>query len=381
MLKRKKLFVLGILIVGMLAVAVVSVVGSTGFSDDFSSSVLDPSWEVVSGLGRYSLTDNPGYLRYYLEGPMAYSGGWRTGYSPGVWDPSLTLIRPFEGDNWILKTKVTYNAHACSDVNTPIYGSNGAQYQDLYIVFGEGINDYLRVERGTDWYYGSDVRLMAVLISNGVEIVRVNTLPAPDDVVKQEEGGGWGRYTYWYEVVRNGQEITFRYSYDGTNYVTVFSASLTTTVEATQRVIIAAGVWTTAGSHTDLDYIQVTPSVVPSTIDIDPDTLNLKSKGNWITVYTELPEDYSVEDIDIYSVILSKINGVLLEPPLYTIGPSEIGDYDENDIPDLMVKFDRQELIPLLEVGDVKLIISGELVDGPMFEGTDTIRVIEKGKK
>lgn len=186
---------------------------------------------------------------------------------------------------------------------------------------------------------------------------------------------------YWYEVVRNGQEITFRYSYDGTNYVTVFSASLTTTVEATQRVIIAAGVWTTAGSHTDLDYIQVTPSVVPSTIDIDPDTLNLKSKGNWITVYTELPEDYSVEDIDIYSVILSKINGVLLEPPLYTIGPSEIGDYDENDIPDLMVKFDRQELIPLLEVGDVKLIISGELVDGPMFEGTDTIRVIEKGKK
>jgi hypothetical protein len=45
-----------------------------------------------------------------------------------------------------------------------------------------------------------------------------------------------------------------------------------------------------------------------------------------------------------------------------------------------MVKFDTQELIPLLEVGDAELTVSGELIDGPMFEGSDTIRVIDKGK-
>ena len=121
---------------------------------------------------------------------------------------------------------------------------------------------------------------------------------------------------------------------------------------------------------------------IPATIDINPGTLNLKSKGNWITVYTELPEDYSVEDIDIYSIFLSKINGESLASPLYTVGPSEIGDYDENDIPDLMVKFDRQELISLLEItGTVELSVYGELLDGTPFEGCTNIQVIDKGKK
>lgn len=58
----------------------------------------------------------------------------------------------------------------------------------------------------------------AKLISNGVGIVSC-TLLAPDDAIKQKDGGGWFVYTYWYEVARSGQEITFRYSYDGKNYV------------------------------------------------------------------------------------------------------------------------------------------------------------------
>ena len=51
--------------------------------EDFSEPTLDPSWEVVPGLGSYSLTDHPGYLRYYLEGPLAYKGSWRGREHPG----------------------------------------------------------------------------------------------------------------------------------------------------------------------------------------------------------------------------------------------------------------------------------------------------------
>ncbi|MCK4733338.1 MAG: hypothetical protein KAT65_12865 [Methanophagales archaeon] len=119
---------------------------------------------------------------------------------------------------------------------------------------------------------------------------------------------------------------------------------------------------------------------IQATVTIKPESLNLKSKGKWVTCYIELPDGYSVEDIDIDSVALTKINGDLPDPPLYTVGPSGIGDYDDDGIPDLMVKFDSQELIPLLEVGDAELTVAGELYDGPPFEGTDTIRVMDKGK-
>lgn len=124
------------------------------------------------------------------------------------------------------------------------------------------------------------------------------------------------------------------------------------------------------------------PRILSATIDIDPDTLNLKSKGKFITCYIELPEDYYVEDIDRDSVALTEINDDLLDSPLYTLGPSEIGDYDEDGIPDLMVKFDREKLIAVLGVGDeVEITARGKLINGTLFKGSDTIKVIDKGKK
>jgi hypothetical protein len=78
---------------------------------------------------------------------------------------------------------------------------------------------------------------------------------------------------------------------------------------------------------------------------------------------------------------LNKINGQELDTPLYPIGPTEIGDYDENAIFDLMVKFDRQALMLLLTPGDANLSVSFELTDGTPFESSNTIRVIDKGRK
>lgn len=127
-----------------------------------------------------------------------------------------------------------------------------------------------------------------------------------------------------------------------------------------------------------LGYLEFrVPPVVSATIDINPDTLNMKSKGNVITCYIELPEGYHVEDINIESVKLSKINDDLLASPLYVLGPSGVGDYDSDGVPDLMVKFNRRRLISLLETGNVKFTVAGQIIDGQQFEGTDTIRVIE----
>jgi len=107
-------------------------------------------------------------------------------------------------------------------------------------------------------------------------------------------------------------------------------------------------------------------------IDINPDTLNLKSKGKWITCYIGLFEGYAVGDIDVDSILLEG----LLE-----VQHSEVQDSV------LMVKFDRQDIIWYIEdaleiepPADVSLVVTGELTDGTPFEGTDTIRVINPGK-
>jgi len=223
--------------------------------EDFNASVLDGSWQVVSGQGRYSLTDNPGYLRYYIEGSRAYSGSWTGGVASG-WSPSMTLVRPFSGDHWVLRAKARYNIR---------WQGTGAQYQVLYLAFGDGGNHYLRISRGTDQWYNANV-LTAELVIDGQVVASNNTLRAPADVVVND----WLGFTYWYEIVRHGPCVSFRYSIDGTNYTTVFSSSLAA-AGVTQRIILDANVWTTAGSYTDWDYIQVDPTAIPARGDVNGD--------------------------------------------------------------------------------------------------------------
>jgi len=121
---------------------------------------------------------------------------------------------------------------------------------------------------------------------------------------------------------------------------------------------------------------------IAATIDVDPDTLNLASNGEWITAYIELPEGYSVDAIDVPTILL---NGSISVDPE---APTEVGDYDVDGIPDLMVKFDRATVIEWLGTADysedtgksveVTLVITGKVAGTP-FEGADTIRILSKG--
>ncbi len=106
-------------------------------------------------------------------------------------------------------------------------------------------------------------------------------------------------------------------------------------------------------------------------VDIDPDTLNLASKGRWITCYIWLPEDCNVADIDPNSVCLEDDTGG--EP----VWAEQVLLDEEDQV--AIARFSRLEVQGILNVGDVELTISGELTDGTGFEAADTIRVIDKG--
>lgn len=119
------------------------------------------------------------------------------------------------------------------------------------------------------------------------------------------------------------------------------------------------------------------PPAIDAVIDVNPNTFNLQSNGKWTTVYIEFSDasTYDVGQIDVGSVVLS-VNG-------YDI-PAEskyrISDYDKDGVPDLMVKFSRQELQSRMFVGLEELIVSG-FADGAEFVGSDIVSVRAKGVK
>lgn len=119
----------------------------------------------------------------------------------------------------------------------------------------------------------------------------------------------------------------------------------------------------------------ITPKI-PATIDFYPETLNKASQSgkNTITVYIELPIDYDINDVNINTVVLSTANGIVSAQ----LTPTEVGDYDNDGISDLMVKFDRRAVLAIVDVGDeVEVTVSGR-VAGKAFKGSDIVRVTDK---
>jgi len=123
--------------------------------------------------------------------------------------------------------------------------------------------------------------------------------------------------------------------------------------------------------------LRIKDAVLNAVIEIEPETLNLRSKGRWITSFIELPIGYSPSDIDVSSIDLNTTIPA-------EVKPTAIGDYDSDGILDLMVKFNRTTVINyILSVTEtptlsstLALTLRGKLNNGAPFEGTETIRVI-----
>jgi len=135
------------------------------------------------------------------------------------------------------------------------------------------------------------------------------------------------------------------------------------------------------------DFEVVTPPVPPDelTVEIHPETLNLKSNGKWITVYITFQNGVDIENIDVSKILLDDEISADTDPKYGFVKNSHIKDRNGNGTPDLMVKFDRAEIIEYiqneLEVtdGKVTLTITGE-IEGETFEDADTIRMRSPGK-
>jgi hypothetical protein len=107
---------------------------------------------------------------------------------------------------------------------------------------------------------------------------------------------------------------------------------------------------------------------IEAMVDIKPNTLNLKSKGRWVTAYLRLPSDYSVDMVELESLLLEG-----------HISPERVHVDVEDQV--VKLKFGRREVQALVSVPEALLTLTGELTSGITFTGSDAIRVIDRGKK
>jgi subtilase family protein/fervidolysin-like protein/ASPM-SPD-2-Hydin domain-containing protein/HYDIN/CFA65/VesB family protein/BACON domain-containing protein len=105
-------------------------------------------------------------------------------------------------------------------------------------------------------------------------------------------------------------------------------------------------------------------------IDVDPNTLNAVANGNYITAYIELPAGYDPSQIDVGSV---RLNGTVPASSQFF----QLGDFNQNGIPDVSLKFPRGAVEAALTEGDqVSITVTGDIDDTCTFTGTDMVRVI-----
>jgi len=127
---------------------------------------------------------------------------------------------------------------------------------------------------------------------------------------------------------------------------------------------------------TSLDII-LSSAEVFSNIDIDPNIINLKSKGQFVMTFIEVP-GYNVSNIDINTVRMNETIPAINDTKYGFVKDPKIEDRDEDGLLEFMAVFNRDLVKTILQVGNNTLTVTGEIED-TYFEGNDTINV--KGEK
>ncbi len=111
---------------------------------------------------------------------------------------------------------------------------------------------------------------------------------------------------------------------------------------------------------------------VPVSFDLDPNSLNRASNGNWLTGLVEPMSGYDPHDIRTSSVWLQR------SVPVVPNAPLSYGDKDLDGLTEAGYKFSRPALSALLPEGNaVPVEVIGEFEDVTWFSGTDMIRVLK----
>ena len=239
-----------------------------GFIESFDAPVLGPEWTLagysgpfprshgyLSPANEYSLTANPGHLRYILQ-PMTHFDGFLNDYQTTYayhsccnHDAGLELQRPFTGDHWTLETKVFFHlpfANGRAFQTRVYFGDGGPGTFYIYVGRGRDVFPYNALQFALIEKYGSSLSEHTVIEVAG---------PSLDPITTDDS-------SHLFRIRRDGGVITVEWSDDnGVTWQMAFTHDLGDQLDGfEQRVAITGLSWfVNAGSYADVDYVKVTP--------------------------------------------------------------------------------------------------------------------------
>jgi hypothetical protein len=122
------------------------------------------------------------------------------------------------------------------------------------------------------------------------------------------------------------------------------------------------------------------PKSIQAEIGLAPDTIHVHCPGKWIVCFIEFPAGYDVNDIDEATVTLQNIPAYLGKEGLGRLAchKDKIADHDGDGIPERIVRFDQDAVRAIVPPPGATLTVKGTLVDKTPFEGSATIKVVDK---
>ncbi len=235
---------------------------ATGYSfiEEFSSPKLDSSWTIFqwvnpniygyASFGRYSLSDHPGYLRYYLD--PATATGYQINYLPKFTEwywyyPALEISRPLYGNRWLLETKLTYSM---------LDGANTRRFELLIFFEPEKtLESALSIQR---------VKSIARYSPTGIN-VDLFAHPMNQRIVTRyaalADSFGITGIFYYFRIYRENQTIRLQVSEDDYHYQEIIAAELPPEVTSPVQILALSGEswFVPAGSYVEIDYIRFRP--------------------------------------------------------------------------------------------------------------------------
>ena len=333
-----------------------------------------------------------------------YDPSTRTGsYDPDNPVEALSNYRWDFGDGTIVETWT-------SPIITHSYANTGEYTPTLTVTDNEGKTDSFDKELKVAFYdlavtdilvYPAEAQAGAIVTINvtvhnyGTEFLDFNLTLYYDNTLiwynQTEDLSAYSSPLIWSNITKSygvpldpneNQTITFHWNTTGIPEATYTIKANASLLVSGKPDLFLENVENKVNNYAE-GSITIGIPVISATIYIDPNTLNLKSQGNWITAYLQLPEVYNPEDIDATTILLNETISPILDPKYDFVTDSSeyIVDHDGDGILERMVKFNRTEVASWIcidlgiEYGNVTLTITGELFDGTPFEGKDTIKV------